>query len=77
MWVASMVWSPVSHSARKEGASDDLPQNKVKRLSRKEEIAPGQRAAELNLQPKSQMNPPVCLGLTGWGWRGGTISMSE
>ena len=65
----------------KGGASEDQPQNKVKRLRRQEEVPHSHGAVELKLQLRSQMTPPrppaKCLGLTRSGWRGGTVSMSE
>lgn len=56
------------------------PRNKEKRLRGQEEAPYSHRTAELKLQPRSQMNPPECVGLVGggsWCWRGDNGSMSE
>lgn len=42
----------------KEGASEDQPQNKVKRLRRQKEVPHSHGAVELKLQLRSQMTPP-------------------
>lgn len=42
----------------KEGAREDQPQNKVKRLRRQEEVPHSHGAVELKLQLRSQMTPP-------------------
>lgn len=61
----------------KEGASEDQPQNKVKRLRRQKEVPHSHGAVELKLQLRSQMTPPQVSWPHKVGWRGGTVSMSE